>query len=232
MPDVPPSGPGRKPLVTITKPRERPERPPTCRRCQGRAWWNGWRIVFPLVALVAGLVERWELPLARAKCSVCRRGFTVYPGGIYPRRQHQLDAIAGVVAEVTVGAGISVAAAAYSAHTSATSVRRWTGWVADLAAPGDLLGVAARLDPDAPAGAGLSTSIAPPTAHGRAARALAALEALGAALIHRGLAFVERTGLGRVLGWQHAAHGDVYGLVAGPRQLSPRMALGGAPGGR
>jgi hypothetical protein len=230
VPDVPPSGLGRKPLVTITKPRVRSERPPPCRRCQGRSWWNGWRIVFPIVALVAGLFERWELPLARAKCSVCRRSFTVYPDGIYPRRQHQLDAVAEVVADAALAAGISVAATR-AAHASPTSVRRWTAWVSDLAVPSELLAVAAQLDPAAPAGAGFAATASPVTLQGRAIRVLFALESLGAGLLRRGLVLAERTGLGRVLGWQHRVHGDVYGLVAGPRHLSPRMALGGAPGG-
>jgi hypothetical protein len=40
---------------------------------------------------------------------------------------------------------------------------------------------------------------------------------------------VERTGLGRVLGWQHRRHGDVYGLVGGHRSFSSAMAHGGRP---
>jgi hypothetical protein len=47
--DLPPREPNRKPLVTITKPLERAERPPPCARCGGRSWWNGWRVVFPMV---------------------------------------------------------------------------------------------------------------------------------------------------------------------------------------
>jgi len=46
--------------------------------------------MFPTVAtLVAGIVERWELPLARAKCSSCKRAFTCYPPGIYPQRRYR-----------------------------------------------------------------------------------------------------------------------------------------------
>jgi hypothetical protein len=44
--------------------------------------------------------------------------------------------------------------------------------------------------------------------------------------VRHGLGLAARTGLGRVLGWQHVVHGDVYGLVGGVRQLSPAMALG------
>jgi hypothetical protein len=52
---------------------------------------------------------------------------------------------------------------------------------------------------------------------------LAALEVLGVSLVGVGVALVERTGLGRVLGWQFRQHGDVYELA------SPAMALGGRP---
>jgi len=227
MVEVPPGGSGRKALVTISKLRERAERPPACRRCSGRSWWNGWRVVFPTVAAaVAGLVERWELPVPRAKCSSCKHGFTCYPPGIYPRRQYQLDVVAAVAAAVALGAQ-PLARAAGAAHASATSARRWTAWVASLSRPRELLAVAARLDPDAPAGAGLSIHPAGEARRSCAARVLAALEHVGAALVRRGLALAARTGLGRVLGWQHEAHGDVYGLVAGVRHLSPAMALGG-----
>jgi hypothetical protein len=80
-----------------------------------------------------------------------------------------------------------------------------------------------KLAPDAPIGAGVS---ALPFAS-RAASVLAALEQLGVALVRTGVALVSRTGLGRVLEWQHRTHGDVVHLVAEPRYLSPAMALGG-----
>lgn len=224
MADVPPTGSGDKP---ITKERQRAERPPPCRHCRARSWWNGWRVICPTVArLAARVVERWELPLARAKCSSCKRGFTCYPPGIYPRRRYQLDVVADVAGAVTLG-GASARHAATAAGATVSSVRRWMTWVAALAKPGDLLAVAARLDPDAPAGAGLSTlpSRAP------AARVLAALEQLGAALVRAGVAVAERTGLGRVLGWQHAAHGAVFGLGDAGLRPSPATVLGGGQGG-
>jgi hypothetical protein len=232
VPDLPPSDSDRKPLVTIAKARQRADRPPPCRRCQGPSWWNGWRVVFPTVtAFVAGMVQHWELPLARAKCSRCKRGFTCYPPSIYPRRQYQLDVVAEAAATVALG-GQSAAHTARAVHASATSVRRWIGWLADLARPKDLVAVTARLDPDAPAGAGLPTAVGPPTTRSRAAQVLAGLEQVGAALLRRGLSLAARTGLGRVLGWQYDLHGDAYGLVAGVRRLSPAMALGRSPGGQ
>ncbi len=232
MPEVPPPAEKRNPLVTIVQPRERPERPPPCGGCSGRSWWNGWRVVFPVVATaVARVLERWELALARAKCSACRRSFTCYPPGIYPRRRCQLDVVAQVTADLSLG-GQTAAWAAAGAHASVRSAHRWTRWVADLGKPAELLALAAQFDPDAPAGAGLSVAAAAgPGVRSRAARVLAALEHLGAALLRHGHASGAQTGLGRVLSWQHAAHADVYGLVAGVRSLSPAMAAGGAVAG-
>lgn len=227
MVDVPPTGSEHKTSVArITKERLRAERPPPCRQCRAPSWWNGWRVVFPTVAtLVAGIVERWELPLPRAKCSSCKQGFTCYPPGIYPGRRYQLDVVADVAADVALG-GASARRAATAVNATASSARRWLTWVAALARPGDLLAAARRLDPDGPAGAGLGALPATPTARTRAARVLAALEQLGAALVRAGVQTVERTGLGRALGWQHAAHGDVYGLGATGLHLSPATVLG------
>jgi hypothetical protein len=176
----------------------------------------------------AGTIERAEVPLPRAKCSRCKRGFTYYPAWYYPRRQYQLDVVAEAAAQVVLGEhpvrGVAVATGA-----SATSVRRWIRWLAQLGRPADLLAVARRLDADAPAGAGLPVTATVATTYCRAAQVLAALEHLGTALVRQGLGLAARTGLGRVLGWQHVVHGDVYGLVGGVRQLSPAMALG-SPG--
>jgi hypothetical protein len=169
--------------------------------------------------------------LARAKCSLCRRCFTCYPDDLYPRRQFQLDVVAATVAEVSLGS-VSAPVAAQRAGASATSARRWTAWVAALAEPHVLLGVAAHLDPDAPVGTGFSTAPSGSGVRARAAHVLVALEQLGAALVRRGVALVARSGLGRVLGWQRALHGDVVGLVAEPKTLSPALARGGAPAGR
>jgi hypothetical protein len=102
--------------------------------------------------------------------------------------------------------------------------------VAGLVEPSDVLAVTRKLDPDAPAGAGLSVGEATSPLRSRAARVLAVLEALGAALVRRGVARRARTGLGRVLEWQHRLHREVVGLVAEPRRLSPAMAIGTTAG--
>ena len=179
-----------------------------------------------VAAAATGAIERWEQPVPRAKCSACAHGFTCRPEGLYPRRQFQLDAVATVVAAIAMGAQ-SAARAAKAAGASATSGRRWLSWVAGLGQPRDLVAAAAQLDPDAPAGAGLSLA-AGDTTRARATQVLTALEQLGLALARRGFS-TARSGLGRVLGWQLAAHGDVYGLVTG-ETLSPRMALTGPEG--
>src|SRR3990170_427998 len=119
MQDVPPAAARGKSLSHTVVARQRAERPPPCRRCRAASWWNGWRVVLLVAAgWVAGGVERQEQALARAKCSACRRGFTCYPPGVYPRRQYQLDVVAGAVAAVTLGdqaaatAAVAVVAAA------------------------------------------------------------------------------------------------------------------------
>jgi hypothetical protein len=209
----------------------RPPRPPASPCHAAPSWWNGWRCVHPVVLGTAGEVERAERVehrLARAKCSTCRCSFTCYPDELSPRRQFQLDVVASAVAQVSLG-DASAPTAGRSVGASATSVRRWTAWVAGIAEPRVLLAVAARLDPDAPVGAGLSAATSGSGVPALAGRVLAALEHLGMALVRRGVALVAHTGLGRVLGWQRLAHGDVAGLVQEPETRSPGMALGGAP---
>lgn len=210
-------------LPLVVEPRRRDSRPPPCPVCHEDSWWNGWRIAYPVVASSSGDgVERRERSLPRAKCANCHLGFTCYPPGSYPRRQYQLDVVADTVAVVAVGAE-PVAQAAAASTASPTSVRRWSAWIAALAAPAELHAVAAEIDPAA-------ATAATATPRSRTAAVLAGLEVLGAALVQAGVAVVERTGLGRVLGWQHRTHDDVYGPGTG--RFSPAMARGGRPGGR
>lgn len=171
----------------------------------------------------ASVVERWQLALALGKCSCCHRAFTCYPPGFYPRRQYQLDVVADVVAGVALGSE-PIARIAAAVTASSTSARRWTAWVAVLTQAGELVAAAAQVDPSV-----ATVALPPPRAarHPRAAAVLAGLEALGTALVCVGVAAVERTGLGRVLGWQHRRHDDVYSVVRGPRSFSSAMAPGG-----
>lgn len=209
--------------------RERLPRPPPCPLCAAPCWWNGWRLVHPMTAAPAGAAVRVEQWLARAKCSACRKGFTCLPEILYPRRQYQLDVVAHVVADVSLG-GRSALVAARATGASPTSARRWTAWVAELAEPGELLRLASQIDPAAPTGTGISLH-AGDGVRARAARVLDALEQLGAALVRSGVALAQRSGLGRVLGWQWSRFRDVVHLVTEPKTLSPALAMGGASGG-
>jgi hypothetical protein len=182
-----------------------------------------------VIADAAGAATRVEQWLARAKCSACRTSFTCLPEVLYPRRQYQLDVVAGVVAAISLGES-SAPAAARAVATSPTSARRWVAWVAALVEPGELLRATAKLDPTSPAGSGISRHLGDGV-RARAARVLDALEQLGAALARRSGALAMRSGLGRVLGWQRSLFGDVVHLVTEPKTLSPAMDLGGTPGG-
>jgi hypothetical protein len=186
--------------------------------------------VHPVIAAEDGGAVRVERWLARAKCSACRTSFTCHPDELYPRRQYQLDLVAQVVAGVSLGER-SAPAAASEVGASPTSARRWVTWVAALAEPGELLRATVRIDRTAPAGSGISRH-AGDSVRARAARVLDALEQLGAALVRLGIALAQRSGLGRVLGWQRSLFGDVVGLVSEPKTFSPAMARGGGPSGR
>jgi hypothetical protein len=183
-----------------------------------------------MIASEDGGAVRVEQRLARAKCSACRTSFTCYPAELYPRRQYQLDVVAQVVAGVSLGER-SAPSAAREMGASPTSVRRWVGWVAALVEPGELLRATMQIDPTVPAGSGISRHVGDGV-RPRAARVLDALEQLGAALVRRGVVLAQRSGLGRVLGWQRSLFGDVVGLVSEPVTLSPAMALGGGPSRR
>jgi len=205
--------------------RARAERPPPCPACAGPSWWNGWRQTFP--QLSRGRIETW---LARARCKSGKcTDYVVRPGELYPHRQYQPDVVAKVVAAIAIG-GETPAEAAAAAKASATSARRWTGWVARIVEVGAALALAVRLKPDLAAGEGLSTRATTSPTRGLAAQVLHALEHLGEALVRSGVVLVSESGLGRVLEWQHRQHGDVVHLVVEPRSFSPGMALGVAGG--
>ena len=207
-------------LELVVEPYRREARPPPCRSCCGPAWWNGWRVTYPVVTASADSVVRWELPLARAKCSCCRLGFTCYPPGFYPagstrwtssqrgrcgRARRRVRHAGGCPKCGERDQRTAVVGVGHRAHRrrSVSRARR-----------------AHRLS---------TATVATPRPRSRTAAVLEAIELLGAALVRAGIAVVECTGLGRVLGWQHRSQGDVYGLVAGPRRLSPAMAPGGRP---
>lgn len=89
-------------LQLVVEPRRREARPPPCRSCCGPAWWNGWRVTYPVVASSADSVARRELPPARsapAAASVSR----AIRRAFYPRWEYQLDVVANAVAAVALG---------------------------------------------------------------------------------------------------------------------------------
>jgi hypothetical protein len=188
-----------------------------------RSWWNGKRLVLIVVTQDGAAVASEVRDRARGKCTACRRGFTVYAGGEYPRRVFQPDVVARVVAAHAVGAH-SAAAAAASAGASATSARRWTRWVAALIAVGELTAIAAQLDAESVHGAGIA-GFNGDGVRAMATRALSALESLGEALIHTGAKLVSATGLGRLLEWQFREHGVWVPLTARAAGASPRMVI-------
>jgi hypothetical protein len=200
----------------------RDARPPPCEGCGGVTWWNGWRLTFP--QLSEGRAEMW-LPKVRCKARRCS-DFIVRPRALYPHRQYQPDVVGDVVAAVALGGEVPAKAAA-RATASATSARRWTKWVAQLVEPLTLIAATRKIDPDAPAGAGLSVTASARAVRYEAAQVLAAFEQLGMALVRRGVELVSRTGLGRVLEWQYRFHRVWVGLVAEPDHLSPALAIGG-----
>ncbi len=163
----------------------------------------------PIVSSGPAQAQRQPKHVPLAKCSACRTGFTVRSEGLYPGRQFQLDVVADVAAAVAVG-GAPAAASARTVGASATSARRWVRWIAALASVTEIVALTARLDPDAPAGAALPAATGGP--RGNCAAVLAALEQIGGALARVGVRCVERTGLGRLLGWQLRVHGVVCRL--------------------
>lgn len=216
--------------VPVLPERRRPARPPSCRLCGARCWWNGWRLTRPVLVGEDGAIVRVEHWVPRATCSLCPRGFTCHPEPLYPRRQYQLDVVARVVAAMAVGE-MGTSSAAKLASASPTSARRWMTWTASLVDVGEMVKLCAHLHPETPAGAGLSL-LAGNSLRERAARVLSVLEELGSALVHRGMSLVARTGLGRVLGYHYGSQGGVVGLMVEPKCLSPAMAFGMAVGGR
>lgn len=199
-------------------------RPPDCKRCAASTWWNGWRLVFPVVEETEGALRRVECWLEKAKCSACHRGCCIYPPGHYPRRQYQLDPVAKVVAADAMGETKTVQRQPGLAP-SRSSRRRWRRWMAELCDPARLWAMAVRLDPDTVLSSSPPLSEPKESVRARAWQVLCALEGLGEALYRLGQGLGYGSGLGRVLGWQYTAHGDVYSPTVEPKSFSPAMAV-------
>jgi hypothetical protein len=174
-------------------------------------------------AVVCGIADAVEYASGQVRRRACcsERGcsaasWTVYPAGSYPHRTFQLDVVSSAVAQVA--AGQSVRRAAERHQCSRRSVSRWRSWCsAGLVAAEGLASAAARLDPDGlppPARAGRD-------AQGQAGWALRLWERLADVLAHRGVGLpAGRSGLQRVLCWQHEREGVVVWLT---KPQSPRL---------
>jgi hypothetical protein len=131
----------------------RPPRPASCVSCAGeRIWFDGWRIVHPIV-LEDGRLHRFDegLPLQRVACAACDQSWTLRPAWLYPHRSFEPD-----VAEAASLAYLAEPEATYAdtadVFACATStVWRWVGWVAELGEPSAVIAATARIDPATPA---------------------------------------------------------------------------------
>jgi Homeodomain-like domain-containing protein len=198
---------------------KRKERPEPCRLCGAAGWWNGIRVVSAVVCGVAAAVEYASGQVRRRACCSAHGcpapSWTVYPRGSYPHRTFQLDVVSSAVTQVASGQSVERAAAAH--QCSRRSVRRWRKWCAELVAPEQLAMAVARLDAD-----GL-----PPPARADGERrdeagwALGLWQRLADVLAQRGVALsAGRSGLQRVLCWQHEREGVVAWLT---KAQSPRL---------
>ena len=198
---------------------KRKERPEPCRECGAAAWWNGSRVVSAVVIGLAAAAEYVSGQVRRrARCSDrrCATGsWTVYPSGTYPHRTFQLDVVSSAVSQVA--AGESRRRAAERHQCSRRSVSRWLRWCAQLVAVEELTAACVRLDPDGlPAPTPGGTEV-----EDQGGRALRLWERLADLLAHRGVCLPEgRSGLQRLLTWQHERQGEVAWLT---RPQSPRL---------
>ena len=135
---------------TVGPGRDRPPRPHSCSSCDGtRVWFNGWRLVFPVVE-VEGSPIRFDdgLWLQRVKCRGCRVSWVLRPPWLYPHRSLQADVVEAAALTYLQAPEATYRAVAAGHHCSARSVWRSVGWVATLAPPAALVAEAARLQPD------------------------------------------------------------------------------------
>lgn len=200
-------------MISIPR-RQRPgkyaDRPDPCRSCDAPAWWNGTRIVSSVSDGDAGISRFCDIVRRRVRCSspVClEKDWTVYEDGAHPHRSFQLDVVASAVADVEVG-DQSLTETAAEHECSRDSVRRWIGWIEELAEPRDLERLIARIDPEGVPG---PTRL---TAPSRAATILGLLERLADLFAMRGLPIPRRgTGLQRVLTDRLRRFGEVFYLT-------------------
>jgi len=195
------------------------DRPPPCRVCGSKAWWNGWREVTFRHLGVSGHVETQPgRRLHRAECSkrdCFAPSWTVYPPGRYPCRHFGLDVVAKAVATSAFELDdetrpIALAETGRRYACSGRSVARWTRWIVGLTDIEALARECARIAPD-----GMPVAVRPNTSHSRAqaGRALAVLDRFAGLLEQRDVLLRgSEPSLVRILDDQRLRHGVHFPL--------------------
>jgi len=133
--------------------RGRPQRPLRCPRCEhDRIWYDGWRLIF-CVVLIGRSHYRFDegLWLQRVACSLCWFSWTCRPSFLYPHRSFELDLVEAAALAYLKDPAATYAGTSRQYGCSLTMLWGWIGWLADLAAPGEIVAEAARLDHSLPA---------------------------------------------------------------------------------
>ena len=115
---------------------EHARKPGACIFCGcSRLWWNGKRIRSASVLAGEVVVYVAEVVCRRVKCSdrQCRRSWTLRPEGLTPQRHYQLDVVAEGTGQYLFAAEGTFSEVARRLDCSRFTVRRWIGWVAQIA---------------------------------------------------------------------------------------------------
>lgn len=186
------------------------DRPAPCPACDSPAWWTGGRVVSQTRLTERGAEHATGIRRRRARCSSSScpaKGWTIYEDGGYPHRSFQLDVVADAVVNAEIGSG-SLTAAGAAVGASRDSVRRWVGWVEDLAEPGELEALIVRLDGDA------MRASSPSIAASRVATIVVMLERLADVLAIGGVPIARRgSGLLRILTVRFSRFREVFLLT-------------------
>ncbi|HLC04226.1 MAG TPA: hypothetical protein VJK02_14415 [Anaerolineales bacterium] len=131
----------------------RPRRPVRCPQCEhDRIWYDGWRLIFSVV-LIDGTPYRFDdgLWLQRVACSLCWFSWTCRPSFLYPHRSFEPDLVEAAALAYLADPAATYAMTSRRYGCSLTMLWGWIGWLSDLAAPGEIVAEAVRLDPSLPA---------------------------------------------------------------------------------
>jgi hypothetical protein len=152
----------------------------------------------------------------RLQCRACRRSWTLYEAGGYPRRTFTLAVAAAAIAELAVNPVATLSSVARGFLCDRRTVGRWSAWTARLADPDHLSRACARLDPAGLPVPRLFSGL------GRVASAgllLLLLDHLARLLRNRGVVLEPGPGLAAVLRWQF----DRFRTVSHLTRASPPL---------